>query len=314
MTPTRDLTTTARQLLEDVDLFRLPVVPKEVCSRLGIHYREVPFKGIEGTLVVIGDQQMISVNSRTREATRKAFTCAHELGHYTLDLDNGPTQFTCSSSDILGQSDRKTSKVDPKEIRANAFAAELLMPAALVLPLIRGQNPSWDLIRQLASTCGVSLQMAAQRYIELTDEPCWFVVLRRGWVQRYSRSDHAEQHILTARSVPMPKTFSGEWQAAPAKIWFGRHPSLKGKAVYDALLPENSYGETLALVWDRHGLLSGGRSLGSPWFWVLAILTIFWIVVQVFIRSQEYPGGTKKPEKRNSIHRQRRPPPTNGVQ
>lgn len=297
MTPTRDLTTTARQLLEDVDLFRLPVIPKEVCSRLGIDYREVPFEGIEGTLLVIGDRQMISVNSATRETTRKAFTCAHELGHYTLDLDDGPTQFTCSSSDILGG--RETPRADPKEIRANAFAAELLMPKALVLPIIRGQKPSWELIRALASTCGVSLQVAAQRLIKLTDEPCWFVILRRGWVQRYSRSGRAEQHILTARSIPMPKEFSGEWQTAPAKIWFGRHPSLKDKDVYEALLPENSYGETLALVWDRHGWLSGRRCLASPWLWGLLAIVTVWILSQLFSVNGETRGGSRKFNKTN---------------
>jgi Zn-dependent peptidase ImmA (M78 family) len=146
-----DIPGSVRELLEDLDLFKLPVVPEEVYRRLGVGYSEAPYEGLEGSLLVVGDRQIIGVNS-SRDASRKAFTCAHELGHYYFDIEDSATSFSCSDNDISG-----LHAGNLREFRANEFAAELLMPESLIGPLMAQGMPSWEFITELANRCGTSI-------------------------------------------------------------------------------------------------------------------------------------------------------------
>src|SRR5690554_2063390 len=105
----------AKQLLVDVDLFKAPINPIEVCQKLDIIYDEKPFDGFDGTLMVTPSHQLIGVSSKIREQGRKYFTCAHELGHYFYDLSDKNT-FTCTRDDT-GFAGKK--KLPDIEIRAN---------------------------------------------------------------------------------------------------------------------------------------------------------------------------------------------------
>ena len=50
--------------------------------------REVPANGFDGALVrsKAGQKGIIAVNSRLREASRKRFTIAHEIGRYVIRI------------------------------------------------------------------------------------------------------------------------------------------------------------------------------------------------------------------------------------
>lgn len=234
-----------RELLEDLDLYRLPVSPKAVCEKLGIEYREYPYNGTEGTLVVVGDRQMIGVNAKTREATRKAFTCAHEIGHYYYDLDDHSSSI-CSGDDVA-----PSGGTSPKEIRANEFAAELLLPRELIEPLISDQPPSWKLILDVANKTGASAQATALRLVELTTHVCWLAILKDGRVHRYRKSNSATEHLSTRHQVRVPSRLSDEWNSVDAAVWLGQFNRQQGKAIYESFLSENQYGETLVMLWDR---------------------------------------------------------------
>ncbi|HLD98851.1 MAG TPA: ImmA/IrrE family metallo-endopeptidase [Bdellovibrionota bacterium] len=263
MSSTPGLSTSVQELLEDLDLFRLPVIPKEVCRRLGIEYREYRYEGIEGSLMVIGSHQLIAVNAKTREASRRAFTCAHELGHYYFDLDEGESSFTCSENDVIYPSQ------DPRELRANEFAAELLMPTALVMPMIKSAKPSWEVISKLAEVTGSSLQAAAQRYVALTKHPCWLAFMDGGQIRRYQKQDRAKQHLSTKAWIDLRDCAERKWEKVPAALWMGKGRYTRGKTLYQAIMPENQYGDTLALIWDRHREFSFIRRK-AVWKWLLA--------------------------------------------
>jgi Zn-dependent peptidase ImmA (M78 family) len=105
-------------------------------------------------------------NSR-HPATRQRFTIAHELGHLLLHgdelhIDEGfPFAFRDEVSSLA---------VDPGEIEANHFAAELLMPASWLIREIRGQSldiESEKVIVSLAKTYGVSVQSMTHRLTNL---------------------------------------------------------------------------------------------------------------------------------------------------
>ena len=88
--------------------------------------------------------------------TRTRFTIAHELGHCLLGhvMDNA---YTCR---INTEADTYT---DPKEIQANVFARDLLMPAT-VLHSLNVQSAE-----DIAMLCNVSLQSAQIRYERLLE-------------------------------------------------------------------------------------------------------------------------------------------------
>ncbi len=56
---------------------------KSLCKELGLRVQEVPAKGFDGALIrsLAGQKGIIAVKASLREASRKRFTIAHEIGH-----------------------------------------------------------------------------------------------------------------------------------------------------------------------------------------------------------------------------------------
>lgn len=234
-----------KQLLEDLDMYRVPVLPKEICRKLRIIYDEQPYTGFDGLLLVNGDQQLIGVSSNLGEESRKTFTCAHELGHYYYDIGSGGL-IKCNRDD-LGYGKHQLSE---KEKRANQFASELLLPSEFFLNDIKGKNPSWDLIQQLSTKYGTSLQATATRYVNLSHHSCWIVVGKGGKLQRFVKADHNEFLVDLNTPFKPPKIKATGWLTVSAENWLFANRRTSGKELSLWPLPENQYGESLMLLWD----------------------------------------------------------------
>ena len=65
---------------------------------------------------------------------------------------------------------------DEHEVAANRFAAELLLPAAEVVPLVRNQPLSVEIVRSIAHRFSASLTAAAFQCVEVKEESCAAVV------------------------------------------------------------------------------------------------------------------------------------------
>lgn len=111
-------------------------------------------------------QTVIGVNS-LHHPNRQRFTIAHELGHLLLHKD----EVHIDRSFRVNRRDEVSSlAVDPDEIEANRFAAELLMPYNLVMAdLLECEIDleDEDEIRRLAKKYEVSLQAMTHRIINL---------------------------------------------------------------------------------------------------------------------------------------------------
>ncbi len=124
----------ARELREDVRrrdsrVAQLPVDPIRIAGALGIEVFTARMRaGVSGTLSkTAGEDPTIYLNRYDSE-NRQRFTCAHELGHYVRRTAQGDLDYDfVDARNKLASTGR-----DPEEIYANQFAAELLMPAALV--------------------------------------------------------------------------------------------------------------------------------------------------------------------------------------
>lgn len=99
----------------------IPIDIEAILKRHGIHLvmREAS-TDLAGMLLVDEDQAIIAVNEGHPEVRRR-FTLAHELGHFLLHRQPG--------SAIFHRDEKSSEGTDRTEIDANAFAAELLMPA-----------------------------------------------------------------------------------------------------------------------------------------------------------------------------------------
>jgi len=116
------------------------------------------------------------VNS-AHSPTRQRFSLAHELGHALMHLPPNPPAEGDAVVDrpleVLYRDGLSAKGKDKREIEANSFAAELLMPAALVSPSflahLRGQprRGTDQIIRTLAFECDVSPDAMRFRLVNL---------------------------------------------------------------------------------------------------------------------------------------------------
>ena len=98
---------------------------------------------------------------------RRRFTLAHELGHVRCKHDG---KLVVESYETLNG-----GTTNPREIEANAFAAEFLIPRVAMEELgIAGRNPTLDEVVVIAAHYGTSAIMALYRFKQfgLADDAC----------------------------------------------------------------------------------------------------------------------------------------------
>lgn len=86
--------------------------------------------GPAGALVDVGARRVLAVNSADCGLGRQRFTAAHLLGHLLLDTDPSPLHL---DHDLPGGA-------SAAELRADAFAAHLLLPEPVVRERVAGQD------------------------------------------------------------------------------------------------------------------------------------------------------------------------------
>lgn len=104
-----------------------PVDLEKVASAKGAQIRYSDLAGdISGILFREGDRRVIIVNEH-HPVARQRFTIAHEIGH--LALHRGVDVHVDEGFRYNFRNPRSATAEDIEEIEANAFAANLLMPA-----------------------------------------------------------------------------------------------------------------------------------------------------------------------------------------
>ncbi len=155
----------ARKILIEANIKSAPVDVEKIISRLEIEYIETDQMedDLSGFIKRLGknNKPVIVVNKGHGEQRRR-FTAAHELGHYILHSMDDVFVDTANEKVLYRKRDSSLS-ADPKEVEANNFAAELLMPREMLAKDIGGGLPSEEtslnqLINKLADKYKVSTQ------------------------------------------------------------------------------------------------------------------------------------------------------------
>jgi Zn-dependent peptidase ImmA (M78 family)/transcriptional regulator with XRE-family HTH domain len=133
--------------LGDGPLGSLPEVLEERL-RLDVDFSPLP-EAVDGLCVSVGERALVLVGS-SKPSSRQRFTLAHELAHYLVD-----------DLDPLYVDERGVRARSVAEMRANAFAAHLLMPEPGVRAVIDGFTDDAERAVRVALTFGTSVSAAA---------------------------------------------------------------------------------------------------------------------------------------------------------
>lgn len=114
------------ELLTQAGVTEPPVPVEQLAHAAGAILRYVPFEGeISGMLYHEDGHAIIGVNA-LHSPTRHRFSIAHELGH--LRLHQSRKLRLDRNFRTLRRDEHSAEAIDPEEMEANDFAAELLMP------------------------------------------------------------------------------------------------------------------------------------------------------------------------------------------
>lgn len=159
------------QILDVLRIEAAPVPIGRVASAMNAQVHYSPFDGdgdLAGMLIRKDGKIIIGVNS-SHHSNRQRFTVAHELGH--LRYHEGEIHVDRKLQ--INRRDAISSlAIDPDEIEANRFAAELLIPFRLIsadLLMREIDVEDDDQIRDLAKKYQVSAQAMTHRITNIID-------------------------------------------------------------------------------------------------------------------------------------------------
>lgn len=166
---------------EDIDL-------ELVAYSLNADVKRAALSDCEGNIIGTDEKAIITVNNDA-DPRRQRFSLGHELGHWINDRGKNLT-YRCDTNDMRQRSMSKDNFRQQKEVRANQFSAELMMPNHIFGRYLSNLDITTDSVNYLANEFNVSLTSTAIRFVDLSDHPsmivCWDKTGNRRWFHRNS--------------------------------------------------------------------------------------------------------------------------------
>jgi hypothetical protein len=242
----------AETLIEELNIQKVEEIDVTLISYyLGIDVCKKKIDGSAARLTCLGKSAIISVSNAEKYEPRIRFSIAHEIGHFLLHQDR-KFVFSCSAQDML-----EWNKYD-KEVEANTFSANLLIPALLFLPYIRGKFPSLNLIRNISNDFSSSYTASILRYFESTKEPCAIICSCDGrilWSKRnkdfpyylIGNGSLLEEHSYAADAFS--KRISALEGEVPCYAWITDKRVNPDMSIFESTFYIPSLSRTYSLLW-----------------------------------------------------------------
>lgn len=167
----RDPRQRAREVLKELGIFEVPVPVEKIAEDRGLTVRFMPLDDELSGMIFVKEETPIVVVNSLHHPNRQRFTLAHECGHFELHMsDIGSDVHVDKKYFVMARDGNSSKGFDRKEIEANRFAAELLVPRAMLIAELRGRIVDVDdepIIAELARLFEVSTQMMSIRIGEL---------------------------------------------------------------------------------------------------------------------------------------------------
>ena len=157
----------AELLLQEVKIKRVPVSLTKISKNLNISIEYAPLdRELSGMALTKSEEKLIWINS-LHHPNRQRFTLAHEIGHHVLHQDILIAGVHVDKG-ILRRDTVSSAGSDIKEIEANAFASQLLMPNNEIHKLSKDLDlDDDDAIRSLANKFKVSVAALQYRLVKI---------------------------------------------------------------------------------------------------------------------------------------------------
>lgn len=229
--------------------------PREICLEDIAMERNVlvasgSIEGCEARLTRKGKYGIIRVRAAVNETGRRRFSISHELGHW--EQHDSSQWYACSASDL------RDYKTNPIEVEANTFAAELLMPTAMMRPRCEKPAPTLQLSKDIAGEFDVSLTAASIRLLHLTRHECVLVASKNRQISWWiPKTDRFGVWLRKGQTI-LPESLA--WHAAiedaneevvevvPADAWFPNRPSNTEFVVCEQSMLLRNYNTVLTLL------------------------------------------------------------------
>ena len=219
---------------------------EDIAMSLGIYVREEPLIGAEARLIRNGNRGIIRINPRIINKGRKAFTIAHEIGHWILHDRNIQVD---TEKEILESSPQVIEK------EANAFAGSFLMPSYLFYPICQNETPTLELINSLANTFSTTLTATAIRFTEEALFPCAIVFSKDGIISWWTANKSSRiwierrQEIDTdSNAFSLEEGETSTRRRVPLSYWFEDENKFRGQSLYEQSTHLGYYGITITLL------------------------------------------------------------------
>lgn len=203
--------------------------------------------GCEGQIVGTDNRAIITINNEST-LRRQRFSLGHEIGHWINDRGKN-LSYRCTNSDMRQHTLSRHDFKQQKEVRANRFAAELLMPSYLLKRYLPAREISVSTVNYLSQLFDVSRTSASIRLVEVSDLPCMLVCWdkqgRRKW---FSRNPIVPDSIWPHRQILRPSEVFGDSNAltVDADRW------IDGAAAENFTIIESQYTngyDQFSLIW-----------------------------------------------------------------
>lgn len=164
---------------EDIDL-------DLVAYSLNADIKRAILSNCEGNIVGTDEKAIITVNNDV-DPRRQRFSLGHELGHWVNDRGKNLT-YRCDINDMRQRSMSKENFRQQKEVRANQFSAELMIPGHIIGRYLDNLDITTESVNYIANKFDVSRTSTAIRFVEVSSRPCmivcWDKAGKRRWFSR----------------------------------------------------------------------------------------------------------------------------------
>ena len=121
----------ARKLIASSEVFTAPISILKIAEKCNLEVFEYTKFPDSISALIESNKKIILINPKHSE-TRQRFSIAHEIGHYILGHFEDEIDYEIDNEEEAITDHLKIVHSAEKEIEANEFAAELLMPLRLV--------------------------------------------------------------------------------------------------------------------------------------------------------------------------------------
>jgi len=259
----------AKELLEEIGFDEITEIPMDIfVAGLGATLIEEHLPNSDGKIIRGTTKTLIKVNSDIQFEERRRFTIAHEVGHYLLHskLELEVHNETTNSLNWFNSTEQQAKK-GIQEWEANDFAAELLMPEALVRKETFKKKFSPDLVRDLSIRFRTSLTSIIYRLLSLDIYPLFVVFISGGTVRYWSKSKTFWVRVQNITKLPPPANSVAEEyieagyeflyqgtdkaQIIAKSTWFELRDDEDDIDYFEYCIPTKQYKTIVSVIWEE---------------------------------------------------------------